>query len=561
MADTYTPPVDDIRFVLTHLVDAASLRELPGFEHADLDTMVGLVEEFGRFCVEVLAPLNRVGDVEGSRYDPTTATVSTPPGWKDAYDKYVAAGWGSVPFPAEHGGGGFPWLLNIAMQEVLTSSNMAFSLCPLLNQGAIDMLEHHGSEEQQEVYLRPMVSGQWAGTMNLTEPQAGSDVGALTTKATPNADGSWSISGTKIFITYGEQDLTENVVHLVLARVPDAPPGTKGISCFIVPKVLPDGARNAVRCIGIEHKMGIHASPTCTMEYDGAIGWLVGGEPNRGMRQMFTMMNSARLSVGLSGLAIAERAYQAAVSYARERVQGQGKAIIEHPDVRRMLLHIRSHIDAMRALVYTNAWAIDLAKHGRDDGERTRGQELADLLTPITKAWCTDLGSELARLATQVHGGMGYIAETGVEQHERDIRIAAIYEGTNGIQAMDLVARKLPMRAGAVVLELLDRIDADADALGRPQLTDAVAALREASEWLLAKGLEDPRNAFAGATPYLRLFGTVLGGWFLARQAAVGDDARVASARSYLEQVLPTARGLVPAVTAGADALYAGNWV
>ena len=563
MADAYAPPIDDIRFVLTHLVDTTRLTELPGFEHADLDTMVGLVEEFGRFCATELAPLNRVGDTEGSRYDAATASVTTPPGWKDAYDKYVAAGWGSVPFPSEHGGGGFPWLLNIAMQEVLTSSNMAFSLCPLLNQGAIDMLEHHGSEEQQETYLRPMVSGEWAGTMNLTEPQAGSDVGALTTKAVPADDGSdaWRISGTKIFITYGEQDLTDNVVHLVLARVPDAPPGTKGISCFIVPKVLADGSRNAVRCIGIEHKMGIHASPTCTMEYDGAVGWLVGGEPNRGMSQMFTMMNNARLSVGLSGLALAERAYQAAVSYARERIQGQGKAIIEHPDVRRMLLHVRSHIDAMRALVYTNAWAIDLAKHGGDDAERTRGQELADVLTPITKAWCTDLGSELTRLCTQVHGGMGYIAETGVEQHERDIRIAAIYEGTNGIQAMDLVARKLPMRSGAVVLELLDRIDADAEAAGRAELTDAVAALREASEWLLAKGLVDPRHAFAGAAPYLRLFGTVLGGWFLTKQAAVGDEAKATAARYYLEQVLPTARGLVPAVTAGADVLYDGNWV
>jgi alkylation response protein AidB-like acyl-CoA dehydrogenase len=505
---------------------------------------------------DLIAPLNRIGDIEGSRHN-DDGTVTTPAGFVDAYRQYVAAGWGGVPFPPTYGGGGFPWLVGVAMQEILTSANMAFSMAPLLTQGAIDMLLTHGSEAQRETFLPKMVSGEWTGTMNLTEPEAGSDVGALRTKAVPADDGSWRISGTKIFISFGEHDMADNIVHLVLARVPDAPPGTKGISCFIVPKVLEDGKRNAVTCIGIEHKMGIHASPTCTMEYDGAVGWLVGGEPNRGMSQMFTMMNNARLSVGLSGLAIGERAYQAAVSYAGERVQGQGKAIVEHPDVRRMLLHIRSHIDAMRALVYTNAWAIDLAKHGRDDAERTRGQELADLLTPITKAWCTDLGSELARLATQVHGGMGYIAETGVEQHERDIRIAAIYEGTNGIQAMDLVARKLPMRSGAVVLELLDRIDADADAADRPQLTDAVAALREATEWLLAKGLSDPRNAFAGSTPYLRMFGTVLGGWFLARQAAVGDDARAASARYYLEQVLPTARGLLPAVTAGADSLDA----
>jgi alkylation response protein AidB-like acyl-CoA dehydrogenase len=571
VSDTFTPPVDDVRFVLEHLVDARGLAELPGFEHADLDTMEGLVAEFGRFCAEVLAPLNKVGDTHGSRHSPETGEVTTPPGWREAYAKYVEAGWGSVPFPPEHGGGGFPWLLAITLQELLTAANMGFSLCPLLTQGAIDMLAEHGDEEQQELYLRKMVSGEWTGTMNLTEPQAGSDVGALTTRAVPADDGSWRISGQKIFITYGEQDLTENIVHLVLARVPDAPPGTKGISCFIVPKVLLDGSRNAVKCIGIEHKMGIHASPTCTMEYDDAIGYLI-GEPNAGMRYMFTMMNNARLSVGLEGLALAERAYQAAVTYARERQQGRAlgapagtaSPIVDHADVRRMLVHMKSHIEGMRALAYTNAWAIDLAKHGRDDAERTRGQELADLLTPITKGWCTDLGSELTRLATQVHGGMGYITETGVEQYERDIRIAAIYEGTNGIQAMDLVARKLPMRAGGVVADLLAQIDSTAAAVGGPigdALADANAALREATDWLLAKGLEDPQNALAGATPYLRLFGTVVGGWFLARQAAaaepLGDTDRVATARYYCEQVLPMARALVPAVTAGSELLFA----
>jgi len=571
VSDTYLPPVDDIRFVLEHLVDARMLQQLPGFEHADLDTMEGLVAEFGRFCAEVLAPLNKVGDTHGATHDAATGAVTTAPGWREAYAKYVEAGWGSVPFPAEHGGGGFPWLLAIAMQEVLTAANLAFSLCPLLTQGAIDMLSEHGDEEQQELYLRKMVSGEWTGTMNLTEPQAGSDVGALTTKAVPADDGTWRVSGQKIFITYGDQDLTDNIVHLVLARVPDAPPGTKGISCFIVPKVLLDGTRNAVRCIGIEHKMGIHASPTCTMEYDGAVGYLI-GEANAGMRYMFTMMNNARLSVGLSGLALAERAYQAAAQYARERQQGRAigapggtsSPIVDHADVRRMLVHMKSHIEALRALVYTNAWAIDLAKHGRDEAERTRGQELADLLTPITKGWGTDLGSELTRLATQVHGGMGYIAETGVEQYERDIRIAAIYEGTNGIQAMDLVARKLPMRAGGAVADLLAEIDAAASDVGGSigaALADANAALREATDWLLAKGLEDPQNAMAGATPYLRLFGTVVGGWFLARQAKVaaglGDADRAATARYYCEQVLPTARGLVPAVTAGPETLFA----
>ena len=583
MADVYAPPLRDMRFALEHLVDAEGLAKLPGFGHADLDTMMALLEEFGRFCAQELAPLNRVGDTVGSKHDAATGAVTTPPGWVEAYAKYYEAGWNAVPFDEAHGGGGFPWLLAIAMQELLTASNMGFSLCPLLTQGAIDMLEHHGSEEQKEVYLRRMVSGEWTGTMNLTEPQAGSDVGALTTKAVPAADGSWRVSGQKIFITYGDQDLTGNIVHLVLARVPDAPPGTRGISCFIVPKFLVNddgslGERNAVKCIGIEHKMGIHASPTCTMEYDGAVGYLI-GEANAGMRYMFTMMNNARLSVGLEGLCVAERAYQAAVTYAQERSQGRAigapagvsSPIIEHADVRRMLLHMRSHIEAMRALAYTNAWAIDVSKHGADEDARTRADEIADLLTPITKAWCTDLGSELTRLATQIHGGMGYIGETGVEQHERDIRIAAIYEGTNGIQAMDLVGRKLPMRAGGVVLDQIaaieatvGQLDGDLADLGE-RLADGAAALREATEWLLANGLHDPQNALAGATPYLRLFGTVLGGWFLSRQAiaarAAGTDdyhaAKVATARYYAHQVLPSARGLVPAVTAGPEVLFA----
>jgi alkylation response protein AidB-like acyl-CoA dehydrogenase len=583
MADVYAPPLRDIRFVLEHLVDTGALTKLPAFGHADLETMMGLLEEFGRFCAQELAPLNRVGDTVGARFDPATGAVTTAPGWPDVYAKYYEAGWNAVPFREADGGGGFPWLLAIAMQELLTASNMGFSLCPLLTQGAIDMLEHHGSEEQHEVYLRRMVSGEWTGTMNLTEPQAGSDVGALTTRAEPADDGSWRITGQKIFITYGEQDLTDNIVHLVLARVPDAPPGTKGISCFIVPKFLVNddgtlGDRNAVKCLGIEHKMGIHASPTCTMEYDRAVGYLI-GEPNAGMRYMFTMMNNARLSVGLEGLCVAERAYQAAVGYARERTQGRAigapagtaSPIIEHADVRRMLLHMRSHIEAMRALAYTNAIAIDFSKHAPDEDARTRADELADLLTPITKAWCTDLGSELTRIATQVHGGMGYIGETGVEQHERDVRIAAIYEGTNGVQAMDLVGRKLPMRAGGVVHDQLAameatvaELDGDLAPIGE-SLADAVAALREATDWLLAHGLADPRDALAGATPYLRLFGTVLGGWFLARQAlaarAAGDDgyhaAKVVTARYYADQVLPTARGLLPAVSAGSGVLFA----
>jgi alkylation response protein AidB-like acyl-CoA dehydrogenase len=591
MAD-YAPPLRDIRFTFENIVDLPSLSKLDVFKHADPDTVYGLLEEFGRFVAEVLAPIDRTGDREGIRLDSATGVVTTASGWVDAYAKYVEAGWGSVPFPDEHGGGGFPWLLAIAMQELLTSANMSWSMCPLLTQGAIEMLMHHGSEEQQEIYLRPMVSGEWTGTMNLTEPQAGSDVGALATKAVPADDGTWRITGQKIFITYGEHDMAANIVHLVLARVPDAPPGTKGISCFIVPKWLVNddgtlGDRNAVRCIGVEHKMGIHASPTCTLEYDGAVGYLIGGEPNHGMRQMFTMMNNARLSVGLEGLAIGETAYQQALQYSRERVQGRPigaaagatGAIVDHVDIRRMLLTMRALVEAMRGVIYLNAQALDLARHAETEDVRSANQELADLLTPISKGWCTDMGTEVASLALQVHGGMGYIEETGIAQRYRDIRIAAIYEGTNGIQGMDLVGRKLPMRAGAAIDALLQRIeglDADLAAAGEPaasirsSLADAVGALRTSTTWLLENGAVDPAHALAGATPYLRQWGIVIGGWVLARQALAalhrddsgGDDdpylaAKLVTARVYCDQLLPQAAGLVSAVTAGKDQLLA----
>ncbi|MGH9117599.1 MAG: acyl-CoA dehydrogenase [Acidimicrobiales bacterium] len=613
MATGYAPPLNDIRFVLDHVVDLAGLSRLPDLEHADPATVHGLLEEYGRFTAEVFAPLDRPGDQQGSRFDPSTGSVTTPDGWPDAYRRYVEGGWGSVPFEPEHGGGGFPWLVAVAMQELLTSASMSFSLCPLLTQGAIDMLTAWGGEEH-EVYLQRMISGEWAGTMNLTEPEAGSDVGALRTKALPADDGTWRIKGQKIFITYGEHDLTDNIVHLVLARTPDAGPGTKGISCFIVPKfvVAADGSpgeRNDVRCVSIEHKLGIHASPTCVMAYgddgDGAVGYLI-GEANAGMRYMFTMMNNARLSVGLQGLAVAERAYQAALAQAQERRQGRRPgqranetvAIIEHPDVRRMLLTQRSSIEAMRALMYLNAWAIDVARHHSDALERERHQELVDLLTPVSKAWSTDLGNELTSLALQVHGGMGYVEETGVAQYYRDIRIAAIYEGTNGIQAIDLVTRKLPMRDGAAVGELIERMrseklpvapsdagssgDGDELASLRAGLADAVDALDEATAYLLGRGAGagsgsgsgSPEDALAGATPYLRMFGTVAGGWLLARQAGAatrllgtaggggGYDAdflraKVATARFYAEQLLPEARGLLGAVTAGADDLFA----
>ncbi len=589
----YAPPLEDMRFTLEHITDLAALAKLPGFEHADPETVTGLLDEAGRFFAEQFAPLNRIGDVQHSRRNPD-GSVSTPEGFGKAYHRYVDAGWPAVPFPPEFGGGGFPWLVGVAMQEELTSANMGFSLCPLLTQGAIDMLLHNGSEAQREVYLPKMVTGEWSGTMNLTEPQAGSDVGALTTRAVPADDGSWRITGQKIFITYGEHDLTDNIIHLVLARVPDAPPGTRGISCFIVPKFLvePDGslgARNAVECVSIEHKMGINASPTCVMAYDGAVGHLI-GEPNQGMRYMFTMMNNARLSVGVEGLSIAERAYQQAAAYAAERRQGRAPGatgeslIVEHADVRRMLLTMKAHIEALRGIAYLNAEAIDLSRWHADPEGRAAGQERAELLTPITKGWGTDVGVEMTSLAVQVHGGMGYIEETGVAQHYRDARIAPIYEGTNGIQAMDLVGRKLGLRGGAALTDLVDAMGTTADeavaaggelAVVGSRLQAGVAVLREAVEWLQANAPADPNNAFAGATPFLRLAGIVTGGWVLTRGAVAaaalragdGDgfsdaflDQKLVTARFYATQILPQAAGLLSAVTAGPGDLYAATF-
>jgi len=480
------------------------------------------------------------------------------------------------------------------MQELMASASMTFSLCPLLTQGAIDMLEQHGSPAQQATYLEKMVTGEWAGTMNLTEPQAGSDLGAVRAKAVPADDGTWRISGQKTFITFGEHDLSSNIIHLVLARVPDASPGTRGISCFIVPKYLANddgslGARNDLRCVSIEHKLGIHASPTCVMSYGdagGAVGYLI-GEANQGMRYMFTMMNTARLSVGVQGLAIAERAYQDALRYAQERRQGraigapkgESSPIIEHPDVRRTLLTMKAYLEAMRALLYTNAVSIDLARHHPHLAEREARRELVELLTPISKAWCTDLGVELASAGLQVHGGMGYVEETGVAQYLRDSRISPIYEGTNGIQAIDLVMRKVAMRGGGVVADVLAQMEGlspELDAAGEelagigPALASGVGVLREATDWILSRGPDEPNDALAGATPYLRLAGLVIGGWLMARSAlaasrllrtADGADAaflqeKIDTARFYAGQLLPQAAGLLPAVTAGAGPLF-----
>ncbi|HYM32012.1 MAG TPA: acyl-CoA dehydrogenase [Candidatus Cybelea sp.] len=591
MAD-YAAPIDDMRFVLNQVVDLGALAKLEGFEHAEPDLVDAVLDEAAKFARDVIAPTNRSGDQKGATID--NGVVRTAPGFAEAYRQFVAGGWNGVPFEQEWGGGGLPWAVSLAVQEMITAANMAFALCPLLTQGAVELIAAHGTKQQKETYLRKMVSGEWTGTMNLTEPQAGSDVGALRSRAVKQADGTYRISGTKIFITYGEHDMTENVVHLVLARLPDAPPGTRGISCFIVPKFLVNadgslGARNDLRCVSIEHKLGIHGSPTCVMSFgdnDGAIGYLV-GEENKGMRCMFTMMNNARLSVGLQGLAIAERAYQQAAAFAKERRQGRAigadegdnATIIAHPDVRRMLLLMKSQIEAMRGLIYLNGEAMDLARRHPDSAMREAKQGLVELLTPVAKGWSTDLGVELTSLGVQIHGGMGFIEETGAAQHMRDSRIAPIYEGTNGIQALDLVMRKLPNQGGKPVRDLLSDMQRTAIELERAahgdlkivggNLKSAVAALGQATEWLAAHLGSDPAGAAAGATPYLRMFGIVAGGFVLAREALIADRgdsagtgdafrrAKITTARFYAEQVLPGANSLLKPVTAGSDALFA----
>jgi alkylation response protein AidB-like acyl-CoA dehydrogenase len=582
--NTYRPPVSDLAFVLGHVVGYPDIARLPGYEHADLDTVVELLEQCGDFMATVVAPTNQPGDVEGARREPDGSVV-TPAPFKAAYRQYVDAGWGSVPFPEEFDGGGFPRTVGLAIQEMLASSNIAFALCPLLTQGAIDALLHYGDDEQKHRYLPKMVSGEWTGTMNLTEPQAGSDVGALTTRAVPRGDGSYAITGQKIYITYGEHDLADQIVHLVLARTPDSPAGTRGISCFIVPKRLVHengslGERNGVSCLSIEHKLGIHGSPTCVLAFEEATGYLI-GEENLGMRIMFVMMNSARLSVGTQGLAVGERAYQQALDFAQERRQGLAigatgadSAIIEHPDVRRMLMTQKAYLAALRRLMLFNAVQMDRSTHDTDERARTRANEVVGLLTPICKSFGTDLGVELSSLALQVYGGMGYIEETGAAQHYRDVRITPIYEGTNGIQAADLVGRKLGVRDGASVMEFLAtmrEIDAELAGAGkdfesiRTELGRQFDTLESATGWMLRTGRADPNAVLAGSTPYLRMWGLCTGGWLMGRSALAGlatGDAELAHtqlvlARFYAEQLLPQSAGLLGAATAGSRDLFA----
>jgi alkylation response protein AidB-like acyl-CoA dehydrogenase len=576
--------MNDLLFSLEHVVDYPGVAELPGFEHADLDTVREVLTECADFMSEVVAPTNRDGDTIGTRRQPD-GTVTTPDSFKGAYKGYVDAGWGGVPLPEEFGGGGFPRTVGLIIQEMMTSANMAFALCPLLTQGAIEALLNYGSDEQKQRYLPQMVSGEWAGTMNHTEPQAGSDVGALTTRAVPQDDGSYKITGQKIFISFGEHDLSEQIVHLVLARTPGAPEGTRGISCFIVPKrmVNEDGSlgdRNGVECLSIEEKLGIHGSPTCVMNYEDATGYLI-GEENKGMRIMFVMMNSARLSVGMQGLAVGERAYQQSLAYAQERRQGLAigatgtdSAIIDHPDVRRMLMTQKAYLAALRHLMLLNAINVDHSTNAADEAERTRADEIVGLLTPICKSFGTDLGNELTSIALQIHGGSGYVEETGVSQYYRDVRIAAIYEGTNGIQAADLVGRKLGVRQGASFLEFIasmKEIDGKLADAGdgftsiRTSLAAQLDALEKATGWMLRTGMQNPDAVLSGSAPYLRMWGLCLGGWLLAKAAlagAEGSDAAVAeeklvTARFYAEQLLPQAGALLGAATAGADDLFA----
>ncbi|MBB4633238.1 acyl-CoA dehydrogenase [Sphingosinicella soli] len=575
---TYSAPINEQRFVLETIADLPGLAKFPRFAGAAPDLVDAILEEAGKLSAGLFAPLNRIGDTEGATL--ANGVVTLPAGFREAYAAYVEGGWMTLGADPAWGGQGLPFALASAVQEQLTSANMALSLCPMLSQGAIEALTAHGTEDQKQAYLGRIISGEWTGTMNLTEPQAGTDVGALRTTATPAADGTWRIKGSKIFITWGEHDVAENIIHLVLARTPGSPKGTKGISLFIVPKFLVKadgtlGARNDLRCVSIEHKLGIHASPTCTMSYgdnDDCVGYMIGDE-NAGMRAMFTMMNHARINVGLQGVSIAERAYQHALAYAKERVQG--RRIIEFPDVRRTLMTMRSLTEAARALTYLNAAAVDRSHVESDDLAQREAQALADLLTPVTKAFSTDIGVEVASLGLQIFGGMGFIEETGAAQHYRDARIAPIYEGTNGIQAMDLVGRKLPqgrwknlfadMRADFAMLA------SDETAGLAPYLQDALAALESATTWLAeggaAGGADD--NA-AGATPYLRMFGLTVGGWLLAKQAAAaaqrlaageGDpaflNAKIVTARFFAEQFLPQAAALLGPATRGAETLFA----
>jgi alkylation response protein AidB-like acyl-CoA dehydrogenase len=590
---TYTPPLKDITFLLKHVVGLETVGALPGCEEiAGLADPI--LEEAGKFAANVLAPLNRSGDLEGAKWN--DGNVSTPKGFKDAYHQYAEGGWSSLSGPTEFGGQGLPHLIAIPVSEMIGSANMAFKLCPLLTNGAVDALAVHATQDVKEKFLPKMVSGEWTGTMNLTEPQAGSDLALVRSKAAPQPDGTYKITGQKIFITYGQHDYTENIIHLVLARIEGAPEGVKGISLFVVPRNLVNaggsvGAKNDVHCVSIEHKLGIHGSPTCVMSYGdkgGATGYLV-GEANRGLEYMFVMMNAARLGVGLEGVSISERAYQHACVWARERLQGRPVvpvpgnprtvAIIHHPDVKRMLLTMRAYTEATRALIYWTASCLDVAERATDEADKRRHQALVDLMIPVVKGWSTEAGIDVTSLGVQVHGGMGFIEETGAAQFYRDSRISTIYEGTTGIQANDLVGRKVGRENGVTMIALMAEMESLLPKLGASDnlhvraigkgLETGLTELKRATEWIVTMWGGNQAAVGAGAVHFLKLTGTVCGGWMMARAALVaaaqlndgGDthflNAKLITARFYADHILPQAGGLADAVCRGAESVLA----
>ncbi|MDC0076841.1 acyl-CoA dehydrogenase family protein [Acidimicrobiaceae bacterium] len=588
MAVAYKAPVKDIVFGYEVIDSYNVLNKIAAFSDFSADIVVPTMEECAKFSEEVLAPINAIGDQQGATID--NGVVTMPEEFVNAYKKFSDAGWASISLPEDIGGGGMPITLSGGTLEILSTANLAFGLAPGLSAGAISAINFHGSQEQKDKFLPKLVSGEWTGTMNLSEPQSGSDLGTITTKAEPQEDGTYKVTGTKVWITFGEHNMTENIVHLVLAKVPGSPEGTKGISMFIVPKFIINddgslGENNNVSCISIEEKLGIHASPTCVMEYDGSVGYLV-GEENRGLTYMFTMMNEARVWVGGQGLACASGALQGAAQYARDRVQGRpvgmskedakSSTIMDHADVRRMLLTIKAYVDAMRYLMYDNQLMLDLEYFG--EGElKEFGEERCGILTPITKAWISDLGVELSSIAIQVYGGMGYVEETGVAQYLRDARIAPIYEGTNGIQALDLIFRKLPLDSGQAMQRLLGDVNSVIDEMSQAgdvlssmseKLKVEVDKLSDVTLWLGSKMLEGELvDASAGASPYIKMFGQVLGGYYMGKAALLatkkyeetGDEyyaEKITLSKFYIEQLLPLASGYASAVTAGKEDLY-----
>ena len=581
---SFQAPVKDLLFTLTRVVEVGRLSQSAAFADLDEETLAAVLEAAGAVTTDILAPLNRRGDQAGALYQ--NGKVTAAPGFAEAYKAFSEGGWMSLSADPEYGGQGLPKVLELAVYEMVHAANMAFGLCPMLTEGAVEAIHAHGTERQKALYLPNMISGVWTGAMNLTEPQSGSDLGTLTTRAEPDGNGGYLLHGQKIFITWGDHDVADNIVHLVLARLPDAPHGSRGISLFIAPKRLVNedgslGEMNALRPGSIEHKLGIHASPTCVMLFEGAKAELI-GEPNKGLAHMFTMMNAARLNVGAQGVGIAERAYQQALAFTQERRQGRSAwtheasaPIFDHPDVRRTLLAMKVRIEAARAICLLTAVSADLAGCAADPAAREAAALRAEVLTPIAKAWSTDIGVEVASMGLQLHGGMGFIEETGAAQHYRDARIAPIYEGTNGIQAIDLAGRKLGLADGAGIAALIADIEATAEALvdsGDAELDGIGARLDHAAEAFQAATawLAERRNGpdgLAGATPYLKLAGDVIGGWLLAKGALAAsgevgsaeDRRRRLFAGHYAETLLAQAPGHVAAITAGAQALHAAT--